>query len=1003
MPTGYQSEKYSYQFNIDGVEIEQTVSQSFDPFSGMDVDTSTFQNTNQSLNESNQDGRIPLGCFIFDEDNQYANNFPDVFRDNKFKQIKKRNLIKNGSGKGVQSKWTRQQYLDSASYYNFDHNVTPYLPLGNWGYCTFDALLEENKVRNNDLYVNNNNSQNRFEDYDTGRTHLLSFEQTDFTAADLNSDDADRRSDNNNVTGSSGWFPYCFDYAGTLARPQVHLDMIKRGFRYYSNDFLNNYQTRLGVGRNYENQVRSNDYSFSDASNLRYPNLNDCDEFFYRVNIDSNGYAPFRSTQDDDGATTQIMNYNPNIIPTSAKPTGWSSNAPGRVLLPNIAKWIITDEANSYGKCLEFLATNTSNHANLWTTSEIKSVSMNGETFDWDDPEKDYLSAFQSGIKNNQCRLLNQCIEIKDNKQLNKNATMTLRFKMWTDSRFYNGGAYPAVETGLHSSDGNLNDPMRTHDRINADNQYGYYRFHGYWPKAEFNSTRYNDDLNTSRTKVDRYYSGFGSMGRFQNTQLDTWETFEYTFSLGRWYHYSTSGNARRLYFMIQAAGTFLGRVLIDDMELIESYDFVPDVSVVKKISAGEYGSADLTKYYDKELQPDEYKDSQVPLTAQFYFYPTYKTDETFNVSRTPMYRDFKNGLFYLYDVDWGDGSPKEFVSEPLPIDENKAPCHLYTKSGVFEVTGTMIRMKADNTGLNPIGIAHSKKFRVRINVNEGVGEDFEYFGSDGFSFLPYRNTLPIIGGHSKESSYYKTIKRQLGFISDDTKISIPFRYDGDKLKTELALVKMENQSNNDLELLPSYTTQRTDENGDVIYNGISPIREELGNGIGDCDLTNIKYYNEPKSLYELLGFDNEEINRVDNPRYWKNIIPKDYSIFNREGLDGEIIDTYSEQEWLDGYYYPVLPKYDQSGRFIEDDFPNDKIPFPLEAPITDENDSDKSLLIHIMNESMDTNIIKDISGNDNLGFVIMDYKPNFNTETLSPEKVKKIKIIKTSTNNGAF
>ena len=639
MPTGYQKEQYSYQFNIDGVEIEQTVSQSFDPFSGMDVDTSTFQNTNQSLNESNQDGRIPLGCFIFDEDNQYANNFPDVFRDNKFKQIRKRNLIKNGSGKGVQSKWTRQQYLDANGYYNFDHNVTPYLPLGNWGYCTFDALLEGNKVRNNDLYVNNNNSQNRFEDYDIGRTHLLSFEQTNFTAADLNSDDPNRRSDNNNVTGSSGWFPYCFDYAGTLARPQVHLDMIKRGFRQYNdvNDGFR-YQARLGVGRYYENSIRSVEYTGELSDDLLYLNQNDCDEFFYRVNFDSNALSWFRSAQDDDGVSTQIMNDNPNIIPTSAKPTGWSSNAPGRVLHPNIAKWIITDEANSYGKCLEFLATNTSNHALLLTTTEIDDVSINGETFDWDNPEKDYINP--SGITNNQCRLLNQCIEIKDNQQLNKNATMTIRFKMWTDSRFYNGGAYPAVETGLHSSDSNLNDPMRTQDRINAQKQYGYYRFHGYWPKAEFNSTRYNDDLNTSRTSVNRYYSGFGSMGRFQNTQLDTWETFEYTFSLGRWYHYSNTGNPRRMYFIIQAAGTFLGRVLIDDMELIESYDFVPDVSVVKKISAGEYGSADLTKYYDKELQPDEYKDSQVPLTAQFYFYPTYKTDETFDVSRTPMYRN---------------------------------------------------------------------------------------------------------------------------------------------------------------------------------------------------------------------------------------------------------------------------------------------------------------------------------------------------------------------------
>ena len=126
------------------------------------------------------------------------------------------------------------------------------------------------------------------------------------------------------------------------------------------------------------------------------------------------------------------------------------------------------------------------------------------------------------------------------------------------------------------------------------------------------------------------------------------------------------------------------------------------------------------------------------------------------------------------------------------------------------------------------------------------------------------------------------------------------------------------------------------------------------------------------------------------------------------------MIDTYSEQEWLDNeYYYPVLPKYNQSGRFIEvnDEFgnyiegtyPNNKIPFPLEAPITDENDSDKSLLIHIMNESLDTNIIKDISGNDNLGFAIMDYRPIFNVKTLSPEKVKKIKMLKVSTNNGAF
>ena len=115
MPTGYQEEDYSTGFNIDGVEIEQTLSQSFDPFSGININTDTFQNTNQSLNDSNQDGRIPLGCFSFVDDNEFQNNFPDIFQDEKFKPIKKRNFIKNGSGQGIQSIYTKIAHVAAAN------------------------------------------------------------------------------------------------------------------------------------------------------------------------------------------------------------------------------------------------------------------------------------------------------------------------------------------------------------------------------------------------------------------------------------------------------------------------------------------------------------------------------------------------------------------------------------------------------------------------------------------------------------------------------------------------------------------------------------------------------------------------------------------------------------------------------------------------------------------------------------------------------------------------
>ena len=193
---------------------------------------------------------------------------------------------------------------------------------------------------------------------------------------------------------------------------------------------------------------------------------------------------------------------------------------------------------------------------------------------------------------------------------------------------------------------------------------------------------------------------------------------------------------------------------------------------------------------------------------------------------------------------------------------------------------------------------------------------------------------------------------------------------------------------------------------GRLIYNGISKIKEELGKGIGDCDLTNIKYYNKPKSIWELFGFEEEDLEQIgtpNNPRYWKNIIPKDYSIFNREGLDGKYIDTYSEQEWLDGYYYPVLPKYNQNGEFTENDFPNDNIPFPSKGSITNEIERDENLLINMGNTKIESDVLNDNSGNKNYSFLIQDFSPKFDDETLRVEKTKQRSIFKISKRNGAF
>ena len=211
-----------------------------------------------------------------------------------------------------------------------------------------------------------------------------------------------------------------------------------------------------------------------------------------------------------------------------------------------------------------------------------------------------------------------------------------------------------------------------------------------------------------------------------------------------------------------------------------------------------------------------------------------------------------------------------------------------------------------------------------------------------------------------------------------------------------------------------TFTPLNPDEYGDYLSFRIIPY--EIGRPLITDDIYYVvgaqleegdvmsPYRTDDVDVGDCLRFD---ANIPDNPRYWKNIIPENYSIYNRKGIDLELtppIDTFVEQEWLDdSYYYPVLPNYGLDGQFIEGDLTNDKIPFPLEAAITDELESNENLLINIISDKVEGNVFNDISGNENLGFGFVDYKPIFDNKTLKPKKRRNTDLVKTSTNNGAF
>ena len=1645
------SESFSRGFGVDGVTIEQTLLNPYDPYSGMDIITSSFQNTNQGLLDSNQDGRIELGMFSFNDDNFASDNFPDI-TSVPFIGMTKTNLVKNGDCKFIEKNLLSYTYEDQTNDNQETTRVFFVQPENNWrflslydsstldfsnsdeqgflpygGKCNYIPLSLEIDGSTGFNYWGN---FEEWANYDgTGISGgVLSFLER-FQGSTLTQQGIFDDLEDDGSIGTDWAAPFPPVYITSPYSPAPHIASWIVSDEAYSNNrclcFMNfwiwdkAYQQQFAytngnnqIGKHiwnwfYEddvhlngelqenfpsldeikeennqyrvlNQVQKiydkfndeiiNPYSslkirFKMKTTLVFPpgnTISDADEseLFFQNPLDEDlGYAP----QVEVGVLPSQWNETPktgvNSLPNyfsnsdlELLPSGkFNSNRyfngdtyEDKRYSPNGGQNRFQNSIMNEWETFEFNFNLTEDHLNR---KEIYGVPYGGTFGEQGDDDKNQgeveiminhhgtLPNYNSGeiyfkvpgyesadtrIDGDKFYMTSPSgVEVTVRhgdvghpdymtvvSELGEGTSTGLQ----SDGRFieaylmYVGGLNlemtSTVGYGLTDDGGSPTDPTTdmvvaywNGERWSYDNDLGYDIGREFTPNSDcFIIARlYADDGGDEDTE------GITGIEQY----IDNESEFP-------------TGGLGNLHLFLQSGNNFRGRVLIDDIECFESYEFIPEVDVRKKLSVGKYGSADLTKYYDKKLEPKKYKDTTGPLEAQFYFYPQYPTNETF-VERLPIYQDFKEGRFYIYDVNWGDGTPNEFTSEPEQIDEEKALYHTYETNGVFEVTGLMMRVKVNNKGKIQ-GVAHNKKFKLRINVNPGLDEDFQYFGSDGYSFIPYKNTVPIIGGISKQSNYYKSIKRQLGFLNkietdentqdeelrniedfinndyeplpddytpedvnqqietlsnlpfpkyieefdinqngfiDDNfsndftedellwygkvvyvddpaagrpdirtllfelrtgivsnapnyiypdyvnewssisdikyntiprpKISIEFKNKSDKLKTELALLKMENQSNSNLEVLPSYMIPRivfgdsipsyllymgtisnpnplfdtyntlewpgpdfnlfdnndepnfpaapaegiysildygnnmstlyqegvgfigtlqtlvtgntytfnvnVDEfywdaiqslanpynlfnnqtlvwpvqdleiNADnipsvviriersdgaaaawafdqneyqwvgnllndgletgktysfmliggntdipeddvegiywpilpdtyvepdkIIYNGISPIKEELGKGIGDCDLTNVKYYNKPKSIWELFGFEgtlneqdtedieetigedfipgtiveffnpsyfntsidglvvksthdgtatyyegygwfgnlltedvdfspyqneieeyppppnNEEnqksiqilnesatskqfthpelvtlywfeqsiesqtwsdmksgislnippqsrieiiipvttapapiedsiIENTENdfgvpihPRYWKNIIPQNYSIFNREGVSDEFIDISSQQDWLPDEnenipYYPVLPKYGLDGRFLEvktDDngnalphtYPNNKILFPLNGPITDENESDENLLINIINEKNDVEVFNDKSGNKNYGLSIQDFNPKFDEKTLRVEKNKSKSIFKTSKQNGAF
>jgi hypothetical protein len=749
------------------ITIKQSLFAHHNPMSGMSLITGSLQNTKESFKSNDIDGRPSLGIFYYDDDNPLQDNFISNLSA-PFIQISKPNLLENGNGRMVEELYAGNQHdtwgtrgVVAGKDYQF----------GNW-------RVDEDKdnyqsdyqdvMFGKDVWKKEGPGRNGFGTTDVDNCIRSGSYCLPITAA----------TPANCGPASTEIQDFSTDNSGIADTPSDCVGAYKpRAWKYM------NYQTVPGSSGNY-----------TEFSSEIVDDIYDVHASTHYVFDPTKMYAGSKRYWNPWGYTRTTMfpeNYN-LLFPagpgrkdspgdsdyddnTDTANENWIAEARKQERL-YWAHWTHSPECYSYGKCLAMVAP---------THHTIPYNYNNGYFY----TKRDY---------SNHYKWLNQVQKFLDTEQIDILPQSSIKISFWmkttrdtiTNKRGMievsvvrggdptRKGAEMSQPSEDNLQDGDYIGPTGIYDTPNSD----YYDPQGY----------YNSIPNDGIIDV---WSYTGASNRFINTELNKWEKMEYTVNLGGAFitQGSVTSQLKNLYLAVQYANDVSSTIWLDNFSVTEAYDFKPDVDVRIKKEQTQYGAGLLTEYHDPNdpTAAEKYNDSVAPLEAGFYFYPRYNSNETFNVDIPITYNDFRNGMYYLYDVDWGDGSSNEFTSEPEKLGNSKIIYHTYETSGIFEVTGTMLRMKPDRD-YNPLGVAFNQRFTLRININEGLDEDFSYFNSDGFSFIPYKNILPVIGGSNEQSIYYKSLKRNLGIITDDIKIDVEFNEPSDKLKTEVALQKIE-------------------------------------------------------------------------------------------------------------------------------------------------------------------------------------------------------------------
>jgi hypothetical protein len=486
------------------------------------------------------------------------------------------------------------------------------------------------------------------------------------------------------------------------------------------------------------------------------------------------------------------------------------------------------------------------------------------------------------------------------------------------------------------------------------------------------------------------------------------------------------------------------------------AHNFSPDVDVRLLLSAENNIDTPLFQYYDRKISPLDYTNSIAPGNVLFRIYP--RMPGSVFEERTPYdvapivcvgnpadddscttTDDECDGncervifpYYYIAWIDWDDDSPLEYQTPEL-LGENQTIFHHYENWGVYNITGYILHydgIEADGS------VVSFKKFFLNIHLNKSIGhtDEFKAVGGDDYTYLPYDDTTAVIGGISDNSLYYRTLKKLAFDITDfnymdnrdDLRSQIAYNNINENYTGPELLQFIGKDIDDDSTIYPDHDHDNAPfasntikgffsgsnwnqsdgsiEDPVLIHYGYGRTPQELGDHLGDVDIGQARLFTTGSlDMWQMLGFEDPEAGTPEDPRYWKNIIPEEYLLSYRDGVDlvNDNIDPSSPQSWLDGSYYPVLPRVDRFGKFDHEKLglQNDNIPFGSPsrewdeddeiAPITNLNIEDPDLRIDLNLSSITDGVLEDNSGNENIGILINDFKVKLDS-TVHPISVK--------------